>query len=92
MRERVAAEPWPMPYLHDESQEVARAFGAKVTPDVFLLDGEGTIRYRGAPDSDYEDPELRAQWLRDALDAVLGGGEPEPRETQPVGCSIKWKQ
>jgi peroxiredoxin len=92
MRERVAAEPWPMPYLHDESQEVAREFGAKVTPDVFVLDRDGTIRYRGAPDSDYDDPGLRAEWLRGALDAVLGGSEPEPRETQPVGCSIKWKQ
>jgi len=92
MRDRVAAEPWPMPYLHDESQEVARGFGAKVTPDVFVLDPERRIRYRGAPDSDYDDPAQRAQWLRGALDAVLSGGEPEQRETQPVGCSIKWKQ
>src|SRR5437588_12406055 len=56
MRDRVAAENWPMPYLHDESQEVAHAFGAKVTPDVFVLDGGGTLRYRGAPDGDYDDP------------------------------------
>ena len=91
MRERVAAEPWPMPYLHDESQEVARAFGAKVTPDVFVLNADGLIRYRGAPDGDYDNPARRAEWLRGALDAVLAGGDPEPRETQPVGCSIKWK-
>jgi peroxiredoxin len=92
MRERVAAEAWPMPYLHDESQAVAHAFGAKVTPDVFVLDAEGRIRYRGAPDGDYDDPAHGAEWLRGALDAVLAGAEPEPRETQPVGCSIKWKQ
>ena len=81
-----------MPYLHDESQEVARAFGAKVTPDVFVLDAQGRLRYRGAPDGDYDDPSLRAEWLRGALDAVLAGDEPEPRETKPVGCSIKWRQ
>jgi peroxiredoxin len=92
MQERVASETWPMPYLHDESQEVARAFGAQVTPDVFVLDSGSTVRYRGAPDSDYDDPSLRAEWLRGAIDAVLAGQEPQPRETKPVGCSIKWKQ
>jgi peroxiredoxin len=92
MQERVAAETWPMPYLHDESQEVARAFGAQVTPDVFVLDASSTVRYRGAPDGDYDDPSLRAEWLRGAIDAVLAGQEPQPRETKPVGCSIKWKQ
>ena len=91
MRKRVVAEEWPMPYLHDESQEVARAYGAKVTPDVFVLDGQGVLRYRGAPDDDYEDPGENASWLRGALDAVLAGGEPSQAETTPVGCSIKWK-
>jgi peroxiredoxin len=91
MKRRVSGEEWPVPYLRDETQEVARAFGARVTPDVFVLDGEGRVRYRGAPDSDYEDESANAAWLRDALDAVLDGGEPEPPETQPVGCSIKWK-
>jgi peroxiredoxin len=91
MRKRVAAEDWPMPYLRDESQEVARAYDAKTTPDVFVLDSERRLRYRGAPDSDYDDPSANAQWLRDALDAVLGGEMPSPAETKPVGCSIKWK-
>jgi peroxiredoxin len=91
MQRRVAQEEWPMPYLRDESQEVARAYGAKTTPDVFVLDREGRLRYRGAPDSDYDDPSENAAWLRQALDAVLEGGEPQPAETQPIGCSIKWK-
>jgi peroxiredoxin len=91
MRERVAAEPWPMPYLHDESQEVARAYGAQTTPDVFVLDGERRLRYRGAPDSDYDDPSQKAAWLRAALDAVLAGEDPAPAETKPIGCSIKWR-
>jgi peroxiredoxin len=94
MQQRVASSPeeWPMPYLHDESQAVARAYGALTTPDVFVLDARGVLRYRGAPDSDYDDPSQRAQWLRDALDAVLAGSEPPLAETKPVGCSIKWKR
>jgi peroxiredoxin len=91
MRERVRAQPWPLPYLHDESQEVARAFGAKVTPDVFVLDSQRRLRYRGAPDGDYSDPSQNAAWLREAIEAVLAGREPSPAETKPVGCSVKWK-
>ena len=61
MRERVEADGgWPMPYLHDESQEVARAYGAKTTPDVFVVDADGALRYRGAPDADHQDPSLNA--------------------------------
>jgi peroxiredoxin len=91
MRKRVAAEDWPMPYLRDETQAVARAYDAKTTPDVFVLDAERRLRYRGAPDADYDDPSQRANWLREALDAVLARTEPPRSETRPVGCSIKWK-
>jgi len=93
MRERVEDDGgWPAPYLRDESQEVARTFGAKTTPDVFVVDREGRLAYRGAPDSDYEDPSQDAAWLRGALDAVLAGDDAEPAETDPVGCSVKWRQ
>jgi peroxiredoxin len=91
MQRRVAAEPWPMPYLHDASQDVARAYGAKTTPDVFVIDSAGRLAYRGAPDGDYDDPAENADWLRSALDAVLAGQSPERAETKPVGCSIKWR-
>lgn len=91
MQKRVAEEDWPLPYLHDESQAVARDYGAKTTPDVFVVDANGAIRYRGAPDADYRDPSQHAAWLRDALDAVLEGRAPDPAETDPVGCSIKWR-
>jgi peroxiredoxin len=91
MQERVRAEDWPLPYLRDETQEVARDYGAQVTPDVFVLDTDGTLRYRGAPDSDYGDPVQGAAWLRGALDAVLEGRAPDQAETEPVGCGIKWK-
>jgi hypothetical protein len=92
MRERVHSGDFDgVPYLRDESQNVARAYDAKTTPDVFVLDSEGILRYRGAPDGDYEDPGQNAGYLRDALDAVLSGATPANAETEPVGCSIKWK-
>ena len=80
-----------VPYLRDESQEVARSYDARTTPDVFVLDGDGILRYRGAPDSDHDDPSQNAAWLRGALDAVLDDRAPDPAETAPVGCSIKWR-
>jgi peroxiredoxin len=92
MRERVESEDWPMPYLRDESQEVARAFGARTTPDVFVIDADRRLRYRGAPDPDHRDPSLNASWLREALDSVLAGDEVARPETDPVGCSVKWRQ
>jgi hypothetical protein len=93
MKERVLRDGgWTMPYLRDESQEVARSYGARTTPDVFLVDSSGTLRYRGAPDEDHADASLRASWLREALDSVLAGDEVARPETEPVGCSVKWRQ
>ncbi len=92
MRERVESEDWPLPYLHDESQETARAWGAQKTPDVFVLDDRHRLRYRGAPDADYQEPAQGAAWLREALDAVLAGEDVARPETEPVGCGVKWKQ
>jgi peroxiredoxin len=81
-----------VPYLRDESQAVARAYDAKTTPDVFVVDSGGIVRYRGAPDQDHDDPAQNAAWLRAALDAVLAGNTPDRAETPPVGCTIKWRQ
>jgi hypothetical protein len=91
MQRRVADEDWPLPYLWDETQGVARAYGARVTPDVFVLDGRRRVVYRGAPDGDYDDPGQRAVWLREALDELLAGREVSRPETPPRGCSIKWR-
>jgi hypothetical protein len=82
---------WPFPYLRDESQEVARAYGALTTPDVYVFNADNELVYRGAPDSDYDDESQNAKWLRDALDAVVAGSAPQLAETESVGCSVKWK-
>jgi hypothetical protein len=92
MRERVERDGgWPAAYLHDPTQEVAAVYGATVTPEVYVLDDVGKLRYRGAPDGDHDDPSLNAEWLREALDAVLDGKTIATAVTQAVGCTIKWR-
>ncbi len=93
MQERAREQGFNFLYLRDESQEVARAYGATHTPHVFLLDAQGVLRYRGAIDDNYEDPaDVHQPYLRQALDALLEGDAVPTPTTEAVGCTIKWKQ
>lgn len=92
MKERARDKGFNFPYLYDETQAVARAYGAERTPEVFLFDRNGILRYHGAIDDNYDNPQaVRSPYLRQALDAVLAGQTPPTAQTQPVGCTIKWK-
>ena len=79
-------------YLHDASQEVARAWGAERTPEFYLLNGQGTITYRGRLDDSPKDPNLATTHeLMDAIDALLADEQPRTPRTDSIGCSVKWK-
>ena len=91
MAERAQAQGYTFPYLFDESQEVARAYGAERTPEVFVFDTDRRLRYHGAIDDDTDEAAVTAHHLRDALDAILAGGTPAVALTPPAGCTIKWK-
>ncbi len=92
MQRRAQDKQYPFPYLIDETQDVAKQYGATRTPEIFLFDEKRILRYHGAPDDNYEDVNaVRQPYLRDALDALLAGTAPKIRETKPVGCTIKWK-
>lgn len=81
------------PYLYDETQEVAHAFKAACTPDIFLFDEDFKLVYRGQFDSSRpgSDVPVTGENLRSAMDLVLAG-EPVPGEQRPsIGCNIKWK-
>ena len=91
MKARAREKGFVFPFLYDETQEVARAYGAARTPEVFLFDSAHRLVYHGAPDSDHTDPGGAEPYLRPALEAALAGSEPPVVETPPVGCTIKWR-
>lgn len=78
-------------FLRDADQTVARAYGATATPDVYVIDRAGVLRYHGAPDADYDDPSQRAIWLREAIDDLIADHEVARPTTSPAGCSVKWR-
>jgi peroxiredoxin len=87
------AEAWGLnfPYLRDRTQDVAQAFGAICTPEPFVLDRQGLLRYRGQIDDNYRDPNaVTRKDLNEAIELVLGG-KPYTKPMEPaIGCSVKW--
>jgi peroxiredoxin len=93
LRERWEAKEYGFPYLHDEDQEVARAFGAVCTPDIFVYDQHRRLTYRGRIDDSWKDPaKVTRRELRDAVAALLAGQPPSADQRPSLGCSIKWRQ
>jgi peroxiredoxin len=83
---------YPFPYLRDESQDVARAYGAIRTPHFYLFDENRRLRYTGRLNDNPKFPNLvTTHELQDAIDAMLAGRTPNPAVTNPFGCNIKWK-
>lgn len=92
MAERAEAKGYPFPYLHDESQAIARASDAVCTPDFFVYDAERNLVYRGRLDDGRPGRPATTTDLRDALDALLKTGTVTGEQLPSMGCSIKWKQ
>jgi thiol-disulfide isomerase/thioredoxin len=84
---------WPFPYLHDETQQTARAFGAVCTPDFFGLDAELRLRYRGRLDASLKAAaESDApRELFDAMCMIAACGQGPAQQHPGMGCSIKWR-
>jgi peroxiredoxin len=80
------------PYLHDETQDVARAFGAVCTPDIFVYDRDRRLAYRGRIDDSWKDEtQVKRRELAEALEALLAGRKPSAEQRPSMGCSIKWR-
>jgi peroxiredoxin len=83
---------YTFPYLYDETQEVARAFDAVCTPDLFLFDAAGKLVYRGQFDASRPGKgKADAADIRRAVKALADGAPPLSEQVPSVGCSIKWK-
>lgn len=92
MAQRAAEQSFPFPYLHDESQSVAREYGAACTPDVFVFDQDRHLVYRGRIDETRPGRgEPSGVDVRRALDAVVAGETPAADQHPSIGCSIKWR-
>ncbi|MDE1821345.1 MAG: thioredoxin family protein [Euryarchaeota archaeon] len=92
MIERARAKGYPFPYVRDEDQSVARAYGALVTPHPLLFDKDRRLIFQGKLDDSWQEPsKAKHRFLREALDAGLAG-RPVPTPTSSViGCTVKWK-
>ena len=93
MKKVAQREQYPFPYLYDETQEVARAYDAACTPDIYLFDGQSRLVYRGQLDDSRpgNDIPVTGSDLRGALDDLLSGREISGNQKPSLGCNIKWK-
>lgn len=92
MKKRAGAHHYPFPYLYDESQTTAKAYGAVCTPHIFVFNAERHLIYEGRIDDNWKDESaVKHHDLRDAVDAGLAGKPVKNAQTNPMGCSIKWK-
>jgi peroxiredoxin len=96
MKIRAQEKGFTFPYLYDETQAVAKAFGALRTPHVFIAQKEGgnlVVKYIGTIDDNWENPsEVKEKYAEQAVDALLAGQPVAVQTTKAIGCSIKWKK
>lgn len=96
MKKRAREKGYSFPYLHDETQAVAKAFGAMRTPHVFLLRNDGgkfTVQYIGTIDDNYQDAGgVTKRYVEDAANSILAGKPVVVNQTKAIGCAISWKE
>ncbi|MDW3197311.1 MAG: thioredoxin family protein [Cytophagales bacterium] len=97
MKKRAKDKGYSFPYLRDDSQTVASAYGATKTPHVYVLNEEATGKYKiefiGAIDDSPRDAsDVEKTYVEDAVDALLAGNKPTVTGARAIGCTIKWKE
>ena len=95
MIRRAKDKKFPFVYLHDATQETARAYGATRTPHVYILQKEGSgykVEYVGAIDNNSQDASaVTEKYVETAVDELLGGKKVSTTNTKAIGCTIKWR-
>lgn len=93
MTARAEKKGYTFPYVLDEGAELASAFGATKTPDLFLFNGDMTLVYRGAIDDSPRNADaVQKQYILTAMEAMVEGNEIEPKITKSIGCTIKFPE
>lgn len=96
MIERAKEKEFNFPYLYDDTQAIARTYGANHTPHVFVLSKQGEnfiVKYTGAIDDNTDKPEdVTKRYVNDAINSLLAGKPIAVPSTKSIGCTIKWKK
>jgi peroxiredoxin len=90
MQERAKAKGFNFPYLHDATQQTAKAYGATRTPEFVVLNKERKVVYLGALDDDSTGKQVTKKYVEDAVAAALAGKTPQVTETPPIGCLVRY--
>ncbi|MFQ5701301.1 MAG: redoxin domain-containing protein, partial [Acidobacteriota bacterium] len=89
MRDHARRHDWSFPVLKDAGNVIADRLGASVTPEAFVIDRSGVLRYHGRIDDSQDPAGVTREDLHDALEAILAGKEVAKKEAKAFGCSIK---
>jgi peroxiredoxin len=92
MRTRALNKGFPFAYLYDETQGVARAYGAGYTPEFFVLNRDRHVVYMGAMDDSPDGSAVQVPYVAKAVEAALSGRAPEVTETVPIGCRVRYQR
>lgn len=92
MRQRAEEQGFVYPYLHDPTQQTAKAYGARRTPEFILLDQQREVAYMGAFDDSADAEKVTKRYVVPAIDAILAGKQVPVAETPPIGCAIRFER
>ena len=92
MKEKATQKKFPFVYLYDESQKIARDFGAVYTPEFYVLDGQRKVAYMGAMDDSPDGKNVTKRYVEAAIEAVLASTQPEVAETPAIGCRVRYER
>ncbi len=92
MKQKALQKGFAFPYLFDETQQIARDYGAMVTPECYVLDAERKVRYMGSIDDSPDGKQIGDKYLESAIDSVLAGTAPSLSETVPIGCRVRYER
>ncbi len=93
MKARAELKKFNFPYLHDGTQNIAKAYGATHTPEIFLFDNKRKLVFHGKIDDNWQEPQsVKSRYLRNAIDELLSGRQISVPETFTIGCTIKWRR
>ncbi len=93
LKKRWQTKDYRFPYLVDETQEMAKAYGAVCTPDIFVYDINRKLVYHGQLDNNWKEPDkVTRRDLQEAIDTLLKGQKPSENQMSSMGCSIKWRK